>query len=133
MFAEANTFRTGAFRRLMELSALALGVHRFDLRDYFRLPVAKPKRHWPNFWAGTLVPYPYRTGSIGPTSTATQNSHARPEARLVSPFDPLVWERARAERLFNFTIALKSIRPLSAIRLLCSALPDGRPLPVVFA
>jgi uncharacterized protein YcaQ len=102
------------FRRLMELSALALGVGtEFDLRDYFRLPVAETKVALAELLEeGTLVPvavqdwkhqaYIHRDTKLPRKAGGTA---------LVSPFDPLVWERARAERLFNFHYRIEIYTP----------------------
>jgi uncharacterized protein len=102
------------FRRLMELSALALGVGtEFDLRDYFRLPVAETKVALAELLeAGMLIPvavqdwkhpaYIHRDTKLPRKAGGTA---------LVSPFDPLVWERARAERLFNFHYRIEIYTP----------------------
>ena len=93
-----------AQRALLERSALALGVGTAaDLRDYFRLkPEATPRldelveegrlrrvsvqgwRQPAYLHAETKIPRRIRT------------------AALLAPFDPLIWERTRAERLFGF-------------------------------
>ena len=53
--------------------------------------------------AGELVPVPSRAGSGRRTSTATPRLPRRVGARaLLSPFDPVVWERERTEALFDF-------------------------------
>jgi uncharacterized protein len=107
--SEAETFR-----HLLDLSGRALGVAtEFDLRDYFRLPVAETKTALAELVeAGTLIPigvedwkhqaYIHRDAKIPRKAGGTA---------LVSPFDPLVWERARAERLFNFHYRIEIYTP----------------------
>ena len=107
--SEAETFR-----HLLDLSGRALGVGtEFDLRDYFRLPVAETKIALAELIeAGTLIPvqvedwkhqaYIHRDAKIPRKAGGTA---------LVSPFDPLVWERARAERLFNFHYRIEIYTP----------------------
>lgn len=106
---EADTFR-----KLMELSARALGVGtEFDLRDYFRLPVAETKRALAELVEdGTLIPVQVQDWK--------HQAYIHKDAKiprkaggvaLVSPFDPLVWERARAERLFDFRYRIEIYTP----------------------
>ncbi len=104
-----------AFRHLLDLSGQALGVGtEFDLRDYFRLPVAETKVALAELVeAGTLIPvkvedwkhqaYIHRDAKLPRKAGGTA---------LVSPFDPLVWERARAERLFNFHYRIEIYTPV---------------------
>src|SRR5688572_22751286 len=97
--------RSQAIRQLIQLSARALGVATFsDLRDYFRLPLDDTKRA-----VAELV----EDGELKPVSVETWRQPAyiprdltlprsTPACRsLISPFDPLVWERNRTERLFG--------------------------------
>lgn len=103
-----------AVRRLIDLSAQAMGVaSEADLRDYFRLPVDAFKRALPQvIEAGILVPVKvegwtvkaYRHRDTGAPRKA--GGHA-----LLSPFDPLVWERSRAERLFDFRYRIEIYTP----------------------
>jgi uncharacterized protein len=107
--SEADTFR-----HLLDLSGRALGVGtEFDLRDYFRLPVAETKTALAELVEnGTLIPvkvedwkhqaYIHRDAKLSRKAGGTA---------LVSPFDPLVWERARAERLFNFHYRIEIYTP----------------------
>ncbi len=103
-----------SFRTLMDLSGRALGVGtEMDLRDYFRLPVAETKSA-----LAALV----EEGILRPVSVEgwTHQGYLHHAAKLprkaggtalVSPFDPLVWERSRAERLFNFRYRIEIYTP----------------------
>jgi uncharacterized protein len=103
-----------ALRTLLDLSGRALGVAtEFDLRDYFRLPVAETKKALAQLVEDrTLIPvsvqdwkhqaYIHRDAKLPRKAGGTA---------LVSPFDPLVWERARAERLFNFHYRIEIYTP----------------------
>lgn len=103
-----------AVRRLIDLSGQAMGVaSEADLRDYFRLPVDAFKKALPQvIEAGHLVPVTvegwkvkaYRHRDTG--SPRKAGGHA-----LLSPFDPLVWERSRAERLFDFHYRIEIYTP----------------------
>lgn len=103
-----------AVRRLIDLSAQSLGVaSEADLRDYFRLPVDAFKKALPSLIEdGTLVPAKvdgwtikaYRHRDSGAPRKAGANT-------LLSPFDPLVWERSRVERLFGFRYRIEIYTP----------------------
>ncbi len=103
-----------AVRRLIDLSAQAMGVaSEADLRDYFRLPVDAFKKALPQvIEEGILLPVEvegwtvkaYRHRDAGAPRKA--GGHA-----LLSPFDPLVWERSRAERLFDFRYRIEIYTP----------------------
>jgi uncharacterized protein len=105
-----------AVRRLIDLSARALGIaSEADLRDYFRLPVDAFKKAMPALIEeGVLVPAKvdgwtikaYRHRDTGAPRKAGANT-------LLSPFDPLVWERSRAERLFDFRYRIEIYTPQS--------------------
>ncbi len=93
-----------AQRTLVELSARSLGVAaEYELRDYYRLPVAGFKTAVRELVdEGTLIPV-----SIPGWKSAYLHHEAKLPRRinaaaLLSPFDPVVWERARTERLFDF-------------------------------
>jgi uncharacterized protein len=103
-----------SLRTLLDMSGRALGIGtEFDLRDYFRLPVAETKTALAELVEdGTLIPvkvqdwkqqaYRHRDAKLPRKAGGTA---------LVSPFDPLVWERARAERLFNFHYRIEIYTP----------------------
>ncbi len=103
-----------SFRHLLDLSGRALGVAtEFDLRDYFRLPVVETKRALAELVENaTLIPVTVE----GWKQQAYMHKDAKLPRKaggtaLVSPFDPLVWERARAERLFNFHYRIEIYTP----------------------
>ena len=103
-----------AQRRLLLRSADALGVAaERDLRDYYRLDVSDSKRH-----IAELV----EAGELLPVSVQgwRQVAYCRGEPRiprrvchsaLLSPFDSLIWERERTERLFGFRYRLEIYTP----------------------
>lgn len=103
-----------AHRELLTVAARALGVATAsDLRDYFRMsPGDADPRIAELVEAGALLPVKVE----GWTNKAYLDPKARMprrvEARaLLAPFDPLVWERSRTERLFNFHYRIEIYTP----------------------
>jgi uncharacterized protein YcaQ len=93
-----------AQRALVLTSARALGVAtQRDLYDYFRLPAAATRARLRELVdAGALLPaqvqgWPERAFLLPGASDGTVSARA-----LLSPFDSLIWERARTERLFGY-------------------------------
>ncbi len=94
-----------AQRDLLRLSAQALGIAtEFDLRDYFRLGVADTKARLAELVeAGDLVPIDVEGWSHAAYLDPGARRPRRIEARaLLAPFDPLIWERDRTHRMFDF-------------------------------
>jgi uncharacterized protein YcaQ len=98
-----------AYRALMEIASRALGVATAaELRDYFRL---RPAQAAPALEAlrdaGVLLPV-----KVPGWPPAYRHRDARTPKRmaagaLIGPFDPLVWQRGRAERLFGFAYRIE--------------------------
>ena len=107
--------RADAVRELMRLSARALGIATFaDLRDYFRLPLADARKALAELIeAGVLEEVAVETWR-NPAYLIKDTPVPRKSpacASLLSPFDPLVWERSRAERLFGFSYRIEIYTP----------------------
>ena len=103
-----------AQRHLTLLAARALGVAtEKDLRDYYRLPPAASKAAVATLLAeGELrevkveswAQAAYIVKGLKPPKKISASA-------LISPFDSLIWERDRTERLFNFRYRLEFYTP----------------------
>jgi hypothetical protein len=110
----ATPAEADAIRRLLDLSGEALGIAtEIDLRDYFRLPIAATK---------TALAELVEEGRLKPVKVEgwKQQAYLHRDAKLarkaggtalLSPFDPVVWERSRAERLFDFHYRIEIYTP----------------------
>ena len=102
-----------AQRALLERAARALGVGTAsDIADYFRIRTTARARIAELVEAGTLVPVSVE----GWTHDAYLHRDALAPRRvdgaaLLSPFDSLVWERKRTERLFDFHYRIEIYTP----------------------
>ena len=111
---EAAVSREDAQRELVERSSAALGIATAsDLADYFRLRADAVRPAIADLEdAGTLIPvtvpgwkqkaWLHRDARIPRTMTTTA---------LLSPFDPVVWDRGRALRMFGFHYRIEIYTP----------------------
>jgi len=106
--------RSDAIRQLVRLAGQGLGVGTVrDIADYWRLPQAATKIAIADLVEeGDLLPVAVR----GWSQPAYLHRDARMPRRiesmaLLSPFDPVVWERARTERMFGFRYRIEIYTP----------------------
>ncbi|MGH3837452.1 MAG: winged helix-turn-helix domain-containing protein [Pseudonocardiaceae bacterium] len=101
-------------RELISRAGAALGVAtEADLRDYYRLRPERSRQAVAELVeAGELEPVVVR----GWRAPAYRHRDARTPGRitgtaLLCPFDPLIWDRARTERLFGFRYRIEIYVP----------------------
>ena len=103
-----------AHRELLLLAAHSCGVATAsDLADYFRLrgPVARPRLHELVEDGRLLLAQVQgwnQPAYVVPDVTVPRRADAR---ALLVPFDPLIWERDRTERLFGFRYRIEIYVP----------------------
>ncbi|HLW17582.1 MAG TPA: winged helix-turn-helix domain-containing protein [Actinomycetota bacterium] len=101
-------------RRLLDMSIVALGVATArDLADYFRIKVPDARsRIGELVEEGRLQPAIVEgwkdEAFVDPAAKVPRHAEAR---ALVAPFDPIVWERARTHRLFDFHYRIEIYTP----------------------
>lgn len=103
-----------AIRELVRAGARALGVGTVrDIADYWRLPQADTKAAIADLVeAGDLLPVTVRDWGRPAYLHRDARIPRRVEAAaLLSPFDPVVWERERALRMFGFHYRIEIYTP----------------------
>jgi hypothetical protein len=120
VLARPSPAREDAQRSLIADAARALGVATVsDLADYYRIgakPAAARVRELVE--ARALVPVSvegWKEAAYCPRD-ARPKRPARSHATLLSPFDSLIWERARTKRLFGFDYTIEVYVPGSKRR-----------------
>ncbi|MCW0216570.1 MAG: winged helix DNA-binding domain-containing protein [Pseudonocardia sp.] len=106
--------RHDAARGLIRRSASALGVGTLtDLRDYYRLGPEDARRAVAELVeAGELEPVTVRGWARPAYRDPAASVPRRVEGRaLLCPFDPLIWERDRTERIFGFRYRIEIYVP----------------------
>jgi uncharacterized protein YcaQ len=121
----ANEYRRGmvdehdARRELLRQSATSLGVATLqDLADYYRMSSREAAPRVEELVEeGTLTPVSVEGWKNGAyLSSDARIPRSISGASLLSPFDPLVWFRPRAERLFGFEYRIEIYVPAAKRR-----------------
>jgi uncharacterized protein len=103
-----------AQRELLRVAARSMGIATEpDLRDYFRLPTAESKARIPELVeAGDLLPVTVEGWTAPAYLAPGARVPRRVDARaLIGPFDSLIWERPRVERVFGFRYRIEIYVP----------------------
>jgi hypothetical protein len=106
--------RDEADRELLLLAARSQGVGTAaDLADYYRMPIKDARARIAELVAAGLlreirVEGWRESAYLYPHANLPREIHA---ASLLSPFDPVVWFRPRAERLFDFEYRIEIYTP----------------------
>jgi uncharacterized protein len=105
-----------AQRELLRRAARALGVAtEIELRDYFRLGIADTKARLAELVeAGELITVDVEGWNKPAFLDPAAHQPRRIEAcALLAPFDPLIWERDRTQRIFDFFYRIEIYTPLA--------------------
>jgi uncharacterized protein YcaQ len=110
--------REHAQRELMLMGARAMGVGTArDLRDYYRLPTKDAALRLEELVEeGKLLPVAVegwkQQAYLHHETKVPRPTQVADVAALLSPFDSLIWERQRTERLFDFHFRLEIYTPV---------------------
>ncbi|HUR48245.1 MAG TPA: crosslink repair DNA glycosylase YcaQ family protein [Acidimicrobiales bacterium] len=103
-----------AHRELVRRAAAALGVGTAkDIADYYRLPVATTKARLRELAEAGAVAAVRVEGWKDPgwMNAAAKVPRSCEAHALLSPFDSLIWERKRTERIFGFRVSFEIYVP----------------------
>ena len=103
-----------AISHLIAISVKSLGVGTAeDVADYFRLPIRDVRRLLPDVvesgWIHTVSVEGWSKPAFVDPEAKTPRSIKG--ATVLSPFDPIVWKRDRAERFWNFEYRIEIYVP----------------------
>ena len=116
--ASPEPSREHAQRELMLMGARAMGIATArDLRDYYRLPAQDAAERLKELVEeGKLLPVAVegwkQQGYLHHEAKVPRQAQLADLAALLSPFDSLIWERQRTERLFDFHFRLEIYTPV---------------------
>ena len=104
-----------AVRELVRSGAQALGIGTVrDIADYWRLPQALTKAALAELVdSGDLTPVAVEGWGATYLHRDARVPRRIEHSALLSPFDPIVWERARALRMFGFHYRIEIYTPAS--------------------
>lgn len=114
--------RDNVIRELVIRSVKAMGVARPEwIADYYRLPKRDVARFLPGLLENNDLlelkvkewdqPALYVEDSVHLLEEAIRGTLRATHTTLLSPFDPLVWDRARARQLFGFDFTIQAYIP----------------------
>jgi uncharacterized protein YcaQ len=99
-------------RRLVAQAGAALGVAtRSDIADYHRLLVAQVEEALPETGLVPVAVAGWREPAWADPAALATPPRGRHRTTLLSPFDSLIWDRPRTQRMFGFTHRLEAYVP----------------------
>jgi uncharacterized protein YcaQ len=115
----SDILRADAVRELVRRASVASGIGTLDdLADYYRLPSAETRiavRELEDSGELSPVTVPGWTRGTRPREAWLHRDARRPRtmtaSALLSPFDPVIWARSRALRMFDFHYRIEIYTP----------------------
>jgi uncharacterized protein YcaQ len=99
-------------RRLVAQAGAAMGVAtRSDIADYHRLLVAEVERALPDSGLVPVSVAGWREPAWADPAALATPPRGRHRTTLLSPFDSMIWDRPRTQRIFGFTHRLEAYVP----------------------
>ncbi|MBU7598666.1 winged helix DNA-binding domain-containing protein [Streptomyces sp. P38-E01] len=99
-------------RQLVAQAGAAMGVAtRADLADYHRLKAAQVESVLPDTGLVPVTVEGWEKAAWADPGALEASARGRHRTTLLSPFDSLIWDRPRTERIFGFTHRLEAYVP----------------------
>ncbi len=114
ILAQPTPTEDEAIAALIVDSVRSLGVGTAeDIADYFRLPIRDVRRLLPDVVASEQIVATSVEGWAKPAfvDPSAKTPRTITGATVLSPFDPIVWRRERAERIWNFEYKIEIYVP----------------------